>query len=86
VLATVAVARGRRDATWIAAATLDRYLQAIGRPQVFGTQFTTRDGRTTQEPYDRALVPDALRGAMGVPPQSEQEKRRAEIEASQAPR
>jgi len=32
-LAMVAVARGRRDATWIAAATLDRYLQRIGQQQ-----------------------------------------------------
>ena len=86
VLATVAIARGRRDATWIAAATLDRYLQRIGRKQIFGTQFITRDGKTTQEPYDRALVSDALRRAMSVPPQAEQEKRRAEIEARQPPR
>lgn len=81
VLATIAVSRGRPDATWIAAATLDRYLQRIGRKQIFGTQYVTRDGTTTLEPYDRALVSDALRAAMGVPPQAEQEKRRAEIEA-----
>jgi hypothetical protein len=29
------------DARWIAAATLDRYLQRIGQPQVFGTQFSS---------------------------------------------
>ena len=87
VLATVAVSRGRPDATWIAAATLDRYLQRIGRKQIFGTQFTTPNGgSTTQEPYDRALVSDALRAAMGVPPQAEQEKRRAEIEAEMSKR
>jgi hypothetical protein len=86
VLATIAVARGRPDATWIAAATLDRYLQRIGRKQIFGTQFITRDGATTQDPYDRALVSDALREAMSVPPLAEQERRRAEIGTGQPPR
>lgn len=81
-LALVAVARGRPDATWIAAATLDRYLQHIGRKQVYGTQFGTKPGEaTTQEPYDRALIPDSLRTALRVPTKQAQEQRRAEIEA-----
>lgn len=79
-LAMAAIARGRSDATWIAAATLDRYLKAIGQSQIFGTQFSMRDGKATQEPYDRALVPDALRGVMGVPPLREQEEERARLE------
>jgi hypothetical protein len=82
LLATVAVARGRSDATWIAAASLDRHLQAIGQKQVFGTQYSTSDGgATTQEPYDRTLVPDALRVATGVPTIAQQEERRRESEA-----
>jgi hypothetical protein len=81
--AIIAAARGRADATWIAAASLDRYLQKIGRPQIYGTQFSTPPGQqTTQEPYDRNLVSDALRTALGVPNQADQEHRRAEIEAS----
>jgi hypothetical protein len=80
-LAVIAAARGRPDATWIAAATLDRYLQNIGRKQIYGTQYSTpRGGATTQEPYDRTLVSDALRAALGVPPQAEQERRRTETE------
>jgi len=40
VLAVEAVARGGgADSKWIAAATLDRYLQEIGQKQVFGTQY-----------------------------------------------
>ena len=74
-LAVVAVAKGRRDAVWIAAATLDRYLQNTGRPQIFGTQYKTPyGGQTTQEPYDTALVSDALRKAVNVPTLSEQRK------------
>lgn len=80
-LAVVAVARGRADATWIAAATLDRYLQSIGQKQVYGTQFKTpQGGPTTQEPYDRTLVSDALREALGVPSQAKQEERRKQFE------
>lgn len=65
-LATVAVTRGDTSATWIATATLDRYLQAIGKSQIYGTQFKpTPDA--TQEPFDRALIPDTLRRELGVP-------------------
>ena len=81
-LALIAAARGRPDATWIAAASLDRYLQNIGQKQIYGTQYLTRPGQpATQEPYDRMLVSDALRQALGVPTQAEQEQRRAEFDA-----
>lgn len=42
VLAVEAIAKGDADARWIAAATLDRYLQSIGQPQIFGTQFVAK--------------------------------------------
>ena len=81
-LAMAAVARQRPDANWIAAATLDRYLQAIGRKQIFGTQYRSVPGEpTTQEPYERSLVPEALRQALGVPLQAEQETQRRQFEA-----
>jgi hypothetical protein len=86
-LAVVAAARGRQDATWIAAATLDRYLQNIGQKQIYGTQYRSSPPGSdwTQEPYDRELISDALRQALKVPVQSDQEKRRAEIEARHRP-
>ena len=81
-LAIAAVAKGHPEASWIAAASLDRYLQAIGQPQIYGTQFVTTDGQnTTQEPYDRTLVSDPLRAIVGVPALADQEVRRREIEA-----
>ncbi|HEX8480658.1 MAG TPA: hypothetical protein VF650_02005 [Allosphingosinicella sp.] len=81
-LAVAATAKGHPKGAWIAAASLDRYLQNIGRKQIYGTQYLTPDGgATTQDPYDRGLVPDALRQALGVPGQADQEKRRAEFEA-----
>jgi hypothetical protein len=47
-LAMIATARGRDDAIWIAAATLDRYLQKSSRPQIYGTQFNPRNPMTAR--------------------------------------
>jgi len=64
----VAIRKGYSAATWIAAATLDRYLQSIKQPQIYGTQFLNPDDKpTTQEPYNRTLVPDTLRHLLQVP-------------------
>ncbi|MGA2843943.1 MAG: hypothetical protein ABSF68_00830 [Candidatus Acidiferrales bacterium] len=72
-LAMVAVSKGDSTAIWIAAATLDRYLQRAGQKQIFGTQYLTDPkGGSTQDPYDRELVSDALRHQLGVPAQATQ--------------
>jgi hypothetical protein len=85
-LAIIAAAKGRRDAPWIAAASLDRYLKAIGQKQVYGTQYSTpHGGPTTQEPYDRTTISDAMRVATGVPAIAQQEEQRREIEAASRP-
>jgi hypothetical protein len=70
--ALVALAKGDRSAAWIASASLDRYLRSVGKPQIFGTGFSP-DGRS-QEPFDRTLIPDALRRELGVPPVAEQQE------------
>lgn len=80
-LAVIATARGKREATWIAAATLDRYLQRIGQPQIYGTQFLHPPGQKwTQEPYRRDLLSDAVREASGVPPIAAQDGQRKDWE------
>lgn len=76
VLAMDAVVKGYDTAKWIAAATLDRYLQIIHQPQIFGTQYpldpnkphppedNTPAGRfkgRTQQPYNDMFLPDSLR-------------------------
>ncbi|MDK2748906.1 MAG: hypothetical protein KYX67_16445 [Brevundimonas sp.] len=82
-LAVAAVSKGSPEGAWIAAATLDRYLQMTDKPQIYGTQTRkTRDAPATLEPYDRALVPDSLRTVFGVPPQSEQDARLAAVNAA----
>ena len=85
ILAMVAVKKGNGDAIWIAAATLDRYLNKIGKAQVLGTQFHfENDSPWTQEPYDRALISDALRRALNVPIMAEQAKTLEEMKKAQA--
>jgi hypothetical protein len=74
-LALVALAKGEGDGLWIAAATLDRYLQSVGKPQIYGTQFRFPPGQpSTQDPYDRALISDSLRQQLGVPSLAAQEE------------
>jgi hypothetical protein len=81
-LAMIAVKKGRSSALWIASATLDRYLQAIHQPQIYGTQFFTRPNEpTTQEPYDRMLIADPLRKQLGVPSQASQDEQRKQYDA-----
>lgn len=80
-LAMVAISKGDDDAIWIAAATLDRYLQGIGQKQIFGTQYRLQSkDNWTQEPYDRELISDALRKQLVVPSQSEQTKQLEEYQ------
>jgi hypothetical protein len=71
-LALVAVAKGDQSAAWIATATLDRYLQSVGQPQIYGTQFVGAGATMTQKPYNTQLISDALRAELGVPTQSSQ--------------
>ena len=72
----VAVSKGDPTAIWIAAATLDRYLENIKQKQIFGTQYSSstpsgsQETTWTQEPYDRRLISDALREQLGVPRQA----------------
>lgn len=73
-LAVVSAAKGESGAAWLSAATLDRYLQSIGRPQIYGTQFRVKSKDSyTQEPYERGIVSDALRHQLGVPSMARQE-------------
>jgi hypothetical protein len=69
ILAGAAAQRGCEQAKWLAAASLDRYLQAVGQPQVFGTQYMNSfaDKSWTQEPFSPALLSDSVRQGYNVP-------------------
>jgi hypothetical protein len=67
-LALEAIVLGDTNAKWLAAATLDRYLMRLGKPQKYGTQFRTNimtgavelypvDPSTTDEERARWHVP-----------------------------
>jgi hypothetical protein len=85
-LASVAVAKGDSKSLWISAASLDRYLQLIGQAQVFGTQYQSKDDKPyTQEPYNRTVIPDALRLVFCVPSLEQQKSNVADFNAGKYP-
>ncbi len=69
ILACAAAQRGNTQAQWLSAASLDRYLQKVGQPQVFGTQyFTNYDAKGwTQEPFKTDLIGDSIRKLYNAP-------------------
>ena len=87
ILAVEAVMRGDQISKWIAASTLDRYLQKIHQPQVFGTQYSrdekaaaqiegtknTFQGRT-QSPFHETFLPNSVRLDYCVPDIAQQKK------------
>jgi hypothetical protein len=80
-LAIVGASKEDKVALWLCAATLDRYLQSLNWPQIYGTQYIYASPNTPplQDPYNRTLLTDALRQATGVPTLEEQEKHAKEL-------
>jgi len=72
VLAVNAISLGSKDARWLSAATLDRYLRSIWQPQIFGTQFYGEP--LVQEPINPSIVSDKIRAVVCVVPIAEQQK------------
>jgi hypothetical protein len=100
ILAMEAMARGTESARFIAAATLDRYLQFTKQPQVFGTQYVLDRnvpltvhtsglplpfGRTL-EPYNENLLPDSMRTDFCVPTLTQQKRNVVMFNAGNWPR
>ena len=74
ILAVTALGKGETGARWLAAASLDRFLQRVGQAQVFGTQYSFKKPGDpwTMEPYNRKLVSPLLRDANCVPGMEDQ--------------
>lgn len=76
VLAVTALGKGDTGARWLAAASLDRYLHKLEKPQIFGTQLTTKDLTRnegwTMDPYNRELLAPSLLEANCVPDRDHQ--------------
>lgn len=79
-LSVLAISKGEDRAVWLAAATEDRFLMKIGRPQRFGTQYQG-DGDGTYKLYQVADgVTDAHRQQMRAPSLVEAGEREAMFE------
>ena len=78
-LCVIAISKGFHRARWLAAASLDRYLTGIGRPQRYGTQYQSkgRDDPPVLLPVDPAVT-DGLRRELDVPSLAEAKKQEAE--------
>ena len=75
-LCVVALGEGEERGRWLAAASEDRFLMNIGRPQRFGTQFRRDPPSGPWYLYEvDPNVSDAQRAAMDVPPLAEARKR-----------
>lgn len=76
ILAMTALGKGDMEARRMAALTLDRYLNRIGQPQVFGTQFSSPNpadpSAWTMHPYEPGLIGDTLRALSCVESVAEQ--------------
>lgn len=75
----VAISQGVESAKWLAAASEDRFLNSIGRPQRFGTQYR-KDGFWSQCEI-RPDVEDSLRAALNVPSLLQAQARLEEMNA-----
>jgi hypothetical protein len=78
-LCVAAIIGGNKDARWLAAASEDRFLMNINRPQRFGTQFRSLgDAPMTLYQTDDGVT-DALRQLIGVPPLAKAKEKEARM-------
>lgn len=79
----VAIGKGHEKAKWLAAATLDRFLMKIGRPQQFATQYNKENPTDPKDPWRLynvgPEVNDSLRKAFNVPPLAVAREREAQL-------
>ncbi len=82
-LALRAAELGHRPGRWLAAAAYDRWLMNQGRPQKYGTQYTSAGDRWVLHEVDPETT-DAERAEWDVPPLAEA-RRRAEAMTAEGP-
>jgi hypothetical protein len=82
-LCVIAISKGEQKAKWLAAASMDRFLNSIGRPQRFGTQYIANKSFRSPAlaPVD-PNVSDVLRQEFDVPTLKDAKKREAEMAKS----
>src|SRR6266704_739264 len=75
---------GHPTCRWLAAAAYDRWLMNQGKPQKYGTQYVTREGRWVLYEVDPTTT-DAERGDWNVPPLAESLQRAEEMNQTMPP-
>lgn len=79
-LCVVAISKGHDKAKWLAAASEDRFLMNIGRPQRFATQYRAESKGGPMQLYKvDSGVTDSLRAALNVPTLAQAREREAEM-------
>jgi len=74
-LCIVAISRGELDALWLCAASEDRFLMNVGKPQRFATQYRSQESGGRLQLYEVGEgVNDALRAAFHAPSLEEARK------------
>ncbi|MBI5622622.1 MAG: hypothetical protein HY924_02455 [Elusimicrobia bacterium] len=69
-LAVLAAIAGHRPARWLLAASLDRFLSAVGQPQVYCTQFEFDEGENKYRlrlPIEESSIMPSEKGMLDVP-------------------
>ena len=87
-LSVVAISQGVEQAKWLAAASEDRFLMNIGRPQRFGTQYRNDNSEGEWHIYQvHPEVTDAVRHALNVSPlfQAQAQTKKMNIKLSAEP-
>jgi hypothetical protein len=85
VLAVNAISLGDRNARWLVAATLDRYLLANSQSQIYGTQFESIPGKNDSwmhRTMNGTLITDSMRSVLCVFPLEGQQKILDEVKSS----
>jgi hypothetical protein len=74
-------------ARWLAAASKDRYLWSVNKPQIYGTQFkqSSPGGPWTIEPIDEKALTDEERVKAGVPTLEATKRRLAQMNTAPKP-
>lgn len=78
-LCVAAIGKGETQAKWLAAASEDRFLMNIGRPQRFATQYQSTGNSPLKLYRVDSGVNDELRRALDVPPLAKAKEREAEL-------
>jgi hypothetical protein len=87
LLAVTAISKGSKDARWLSAATMDRYLRSIWQPQVYGTQASRSSDKEpwSHDTMNEKLVSDSMRSAVCVVSLSKQKEDFAKAGANGMP-